>query len=366
MKPRRAALRAAVRSALAGVLGEGPARLVYDAVSASRELAWNSVRRRLYPSFWSRSFVERRCSVRSVAVHGEFGDAILALPFVYRERLRHPDQRLRVVIKGAGARAAASTRDDPFAERGLRQMHDETGSATNFLAQFWLRVPFVDEVQEGDVADPRFHYWQPQPAFGLQLRTVGPSDYAPFLHRLFSGEDAQRAEEIWAAAERPLRIVAHLRRSADEIATLLQQLDASALAPSCAVAVLGSRRHERIPDIALSGVELIDLTDNYEKGIPIMPLLQAIRMADLFVGGRGGFELFALAAGVPAITVFDEEGWWEQRRLWPERLWDENPLGGFIRASQFDAQRALREVALPWLTRRLASRPKAEALSVAS
>ena len=364
MKPRKAALRTMVRRCLAGAVGEGPARVVYDAVSASRELAWNSFRRRLYPSFWRRSFVERRSGVRTVAVHGEFGDALLALPFVYQERLRHPSQRLRVVIKGAGA--AASTKDDPFAERGLRQMHDETGSATNFLAQFWLRVPFVDEVLEGGVADQRFHYWQPQPAFGLQQRTAGPSDYAPFIDQLFCAEDARRAEGMWRAAGRSLRIAAHLRRSADEIAALLRQIDASSIASHCAVAVLGSHRHERIPEIALSRVELIDLTDNYEKGIPIMPLLQAIRAADLFVGGRGGFELFALAAGVPAITVFDEDGWWEQRRLWPARLWDENPLGGFIRASRFDAERTFRDVALPWLTRKLASRPNAEALGAAA
>jgi hypothetical protein len=97
-----------------------------------------------------------------------------------------------------------------------------------------------------------------------------------------------------------------------------------------------------------------------------MPLLQSIRMADLFVGGRGGFELFALAAGVPAITVFDEDGWWERLRLWPERLWDENPLRGFVRAKEFDAQRELDELVLPWLTQVLASRANAAALRAVS
>ncbi|MEX2159429.1 MAG: hypothetical protein WEB04_08505 [Dehalococcoidia bacterium] len=366
MKPHKAAIRASVQRNLASMLGEERARLVYDAVSASRELAWNSFRRRLYPSFWRRSSDERGRGVRSVAIHGEFGDAILALPFLYRERQRRPGERIAVLIKGANSRTAQRTKGDPFAEGGLRRMRDGAGSSINFLADFWRRVPFVDEVHEGDVSDPRFHYWQPQPAFTLQRQTVGPSDYAPFLDQLFAAGDVERAREIWSRTARPLRIVVHLRRSADEIVALLERLDASSLASSCAVAVLGSRHHERIPNLARSRIDLIDLTDNYEKGISIMPLLQSIRMADLFIGGRGGFELFALAAGVPAITVFDEDGWWEQRRLWPERLWDENPLRGFVRASQFDAQRELSDPVLPWLTKVLASRSNAAARSAAS
>ena len=366
MRLRRTALRSGVQRALIIALGERGARVAYDAVSASRELAWNSLRRRLYPAFWRRALADRTRKVRSVAIHGELGDAILALPFLYGEHRRHPDEGLEVVIKGLGSRAAASTKEDPFAERGLRRMRDGAGRTVSFLAEFWLRVPFVDEVHEGDINDPRFYYWQPQPAFTLQRRSLGPSDYAPFLDRLFTQEDCRRAGEVWGRTSRPLRLVAHLRRSADEIVALLQQLDASALAPACAVAVVGSRRHEPIPDVPFSQIELIDLTDNYEQGIAIMPLLQTVRMADLFLGGRGGFELFALAARVPALTVFDEDGWWEQRRLWPKRLWDENPLGAFFRAGQFDARTAFEDAVRAPLERRLALRRDAGALGVAS
>lgn len=87
-----------------------------------------------------------------------------------------------------------------------------------------------------------------------------------------------------------------------------------------------------------------------------MPLLQVVRGADLFVGGRGGFELFALVSGTPALTVFDDDGWWEQRRLWPRRLWNENPLGGFALAHTFDAAAVCRQLVAPWLRGRLASR----------
>jgi hypothetical protein len=345
-----------VRAGLARVLGRERARVAYDVLSASRELAWNSWRSRLYPSFWRRAVLERRRGVRRYAIHGEFGDALLALPFLHRERRRHPLLRLGVVIKGARSGAATSSRGDPLSEAGLRVMADAGGRPRSFLREFWARVPFVDEVIEGDVHDTSLHYWQPQPAFALGGVSVGPSDYAPFLADLFTVADRRVAEGVWRRSSRPLRVAVHLRRSAEEIVALVEALDRSELASQIVVALLGSRRHEVIPDIRCDEIDLLDLTDNYEQGIGIMPLLEVIRRADLFAGGRGGFELFALASGTPALTVFDDDGWWEQRRLWPRRLWGENPLGGFVRSWECNPSRTCAELIAPWLRGRLASR----------
>jgi len=242
-------------------------------------------------------------------------------------------------------------------------MTDGSGGSVNFLSEFWSRVPFVAEVHEGNVTDVRFRYFQPQPAFGLQGRTLGPSDYLPFMDQLFTDEDRRQAEAIWEESGRQIRVAVHLRRSSAEIAALVQELDRSELGPRTAVVIMGSRRHEPIPDLNLRRVDVLDLTDNYEKGVSIMPLLQVIRSADLFLGGRGGFEIFALASGVPALTVFDEDGWWEQRRLWPRRLWSENPLGCLVRADEFDARRVFAQHLAPWLRARALPRAKLASLS---
>ena len=349
MSPSRVAIRSLARSLLVRPCGERRARVIYDTLSAGRELAWNSARRRLYPRYWRQSFRDWREGQHTYAIHGEFGDAVLALPFLHSERRRHPGQRIVVVIKGQRSGNASSSARDPFSEAGVRLMTDRRGQPVNFLHEFWSRVPFVDDVREGDVGDVRFRYWQAQPAFGLQGRTAGPCDYLPFMDQLFTDEDRRQAESIWKESGRPIRVAAHLRRSASEIVALVQELDRSELGRLSAVALLGSRRHESVPDLDTGRISVIDLTDNYEKGVSIMPLLQAIRSADLFLGGRGGFEIFALASGVPALTVFDEDGWWEQRRLWPQRLWDENPLGCLVRAAEFDAQRVFVEDIAPWL-----------------
>jgi hypothetical protein len=354
-----------MRGALHRALGRERARVAYDLLSAARELAWNSFRRRLYPSFWRRAARERRSGARRYAVHGEFGDALLALPFLYRERLRDPRSCLGVVIKGEQSGASARSSTDPYAEAALRVMADGHGGAVNFLAEFWSRVPFLDEVVEGDVRDASLHYWQPQPAFTLAGRSVGPSDYAPFLDDLFTPEDRRAARDVWQRSERPLRVAVHLRRSAEQIASLIDELDRSDLASRTAVALLGSRRHEEVPKVCCERVEVLDLTDNYEQGIGIMPLLQAIRGADLFIGGRGGFELFALVSGTPALTVFDDDGWWEQRRLWPRRLWDENPLGGFVLARDFAVADACERLVVPWLRERLTSKRSVAAIGSA-
>ena len=169
---------------------------------------------------------------------------------------------------------------------------------------------------------------------------------------MFTDEDRRKAQEIWARSDRPIRIAAHLRRSAEHIAALIDELDRSELGASVVVAVLGSRGHETIPNLTCDRVELLDLTDNYETGISIMPLLHTVRTADLFIGGRGGFELFALVAGVPAITVFDEDGWWERRRLWPLRLWSENPLGVFLESADFEPKKVFQAHVEPWLAPR--------------
>jgi hypothetical protein len=362
---RRRELRAGVHAGLTRALGRERARVAYDVLSASRELAWNSWRRRLYPAFWRRAARERRSGTRRYAVHGEFGDALLALPFLYRERLRRPLLRLGVVIKGASSGAAARSGADPLAEAGLRVMPDTNGRAVNFVAEFWSRVPFLDDVIEGDIGDASLHYWQPQPAFTLGGLTVGPAEYSPFLDDLFKLKDRHLAGKAWGATNRPLRVAVHLRRSAEQIAELVHELDRADLARETTVAVLGSRRHEAIPELLCRRIELVDLTDNYEKGLGIMPLLQLIRDADLFIGGRGGFELFALVAGTPALTVFDDDGWWEQRRLWPQRLWNENLLGAFVLAGDFQASAVADETVVPWLYGRLASRPALTAVAAA-
>ena len=353
---RKTVVRAAVRRGLRRILGAERARVAYDLLSASRELVWNSFRRRLYPSFWRRTLRERRSGARRYAIHGEFGDALLALPFLHQERRRHPSLRLGVVIKGEASGAASRSAADPFSEGSLRVMSDGRGRSVSFLREFWSRVPFLDEVTEGDVRDPSLRYWQPQPAFTLGRAAVGPSDYAPFLDELFTDEDRCLAEAAWGRSGRPLRVAVHLRRSAERIAELVRALDRSDLASQTVVALLGSRRHEQVPEVRCRRIELLDLTDNYEKGIGIMPLLHVIRSADLFVGGRGGFELFALISGTPALTVFDEDGWWEQRRLWPQRLWDENAVGGFVLARDFDAAAVLSRLVAPWLREQLESR----------
>jgi hypothetical protein len=365
MSPSRVAIRSLARSLLVRPCGERRARVIYDALSASRELLWNSARRRLYPRYWRQAWRDGRRGVRTFAIHGEFGDAVLALPFLHREQRQHTERRVVVVVKGQCSGVSSRSARDPLSEAGVRLMTDRRGQSVNFLREFWSRVPFVDEVREGDVGDVRFRYWQAQPAFGLQGRTVGPSDYRPFIDQLFTEEDRRQAEAIWKESGRPIRVAAHLRRSAEEIAALVQELDRSQFGRLSAVALMGSRRHESVPDLNTGRVKVIDLTDNYEKGISIMPLLQTIRSADLFLGGRGGFEIFALASGAPALTVFDEDGWWEQRRLWPQRLWHENPLGCLVSAAEFDAQRVFAEHLAPWLQTRLDSRAEHAALSVA-
>ncbi len=350
---RRRRLKHAYRAAATRALGETVARGLYDYVSAGRELAWNSLRRRALPSFWRQRRADQREAVRRVAVHGEFGDAILALPWLYNEARRRPDRRLVVVIKGPQSGLRDRTQRDPFAEAGPRLMAAAEGASVNFLLDFWRRVPFLALVEEGHVGDGRFAYWQAQPGFALSGKTLGPADYRPFLPDLFHAEDRERAESVWGEAGRPLRVAVHARRSAGEIAALVGALGASSLAPRTAVALLGSRRHEAIPALDAGDLRVLDLTDNYERGLPIMPLLQIVRSADVFVGGRGGFELFALAAGVPALTVFDEDGWWERRRLWPARLWEENPLGVLTRARDFNAAAAFVATVAPWLRSRL-------------
>lgn len=352
MGRRRIAARAMVRAVLSGSLGRRRARVAYDTASASRELMWNSIRRRLYPSFWRRALRDRRRGVLRYAIHGEFGDALLALPFLYDKRRQCPQRRLEVLIKSSASGTVHRSTDDAFSEGRLRLMATSSGGSVNFLAEFWSRASFVDSVQEGDVEDPQHHYWQPQPAIGLRGHTVGPADYRPFLDGMFTEEDRREAQEIWARSERPIRVVVHLRRAAEHIAALIDELDGSELGASVVVAILGSRGHETIPDLSCDRVELLDLTDNYEKGISIMPLLQTVRMADLFIGGRGGFELFALVAGVPAITVFGEDGWWERRRLWPLRLWSENPLGVFLESGDFEPKKAFQAHVGPWLAQR--------------
>lgn len=113
MLPGRTATRSAVRNALARLLRSPQrARACYDLLSALRNLVILSWSRRLHPAFWRGRSADRRAGRVSVAIHGEFGDAVLALPYLVALKQRLGGQRLRVLVRGEAAGTATSSARD--------------------------------------------------------------------------------------------------------------------------------------------------------------------------------------------------------------------------------------------------------------
>lgn len=291
-----------------------------------------------------------------IAIHGGFGDLLLIYPFFRRWKQKHPKQRLIAVYHDDEKQRFKTTAGwKPI------KLQLPNGEKINPLKDFLSSSPHIDEIRPGDVWDDGYDYWFPPLVAHRFGGYYSPRQYQDLMLEIFTQDDIEYAESFWERhrLESSFVVALHFRTSIECVYDLYERVQSyKQMQDHLRFLLLGSTSHEEIPiDRIRSDDRLIDLTNNYSKGITIRRLLAICKRADLFLGGRGGFDLFFWLAMVPTINIFDLQGRGELQKLWPRFLWEENYFPKLFWNDSFDGEAIFREYIEPYFRKWLDKNP---------
>lgn len=283
---------------------------------------------------------------RVIILHGGLGDIISMAPLLKRAKRATPHLKLVVLYRDD---------DSPNNPAGLsydtaRRMTDAHGDKVNYRQEYLENFSFIHELRGADLNKALGEYWYPPEAAKRYGGQATPSQYQEILTELFTPEDETIAARFWERhmLGKKFVVAIHFRRSAAQLHQIYQRIiQNKIMGDDVRVLAMGSTEHERVPP--LREAKTVSAVDSYRKGLGLRPLLAIGRKAHLFLGGRGGFEIFFWYAQVPTINLFDDVGFQEiQKGFWTPPLWKENPIpNGLLNASAVNPDEALETIILP-------------------
>ena len=270
------------------------------------------------------------------AVEGGLGDLMTATQFVNHFKEKWPDCYVVVYCKDDNVKASP----DDFSWGRTRKYRTSDGGLANPSLEWIKNFDKVDEIigleQEifgcdfDDVDVISFHPTYVGAYRGFMPVAKFKTQYLD--HKLLSLQLSPTAADVLQSilihkeSFGKKIVTLHLRRNAEhiiEFAAFLQTHFSNLF-----FIFLGSTEHQNIPSIP-SNLNGISLIDSYEtQGINTVEVLRISSECDLFIGGRGGFEIFHYLNKKPSINFFDEHGEVEICALiFPPSFFKENPFG---------------------------------------
>lgn len=283
---------------------------------------------------------------REIFLHGGLGDIVALAPLIKREKAAHPRQKLVVLYRDE----ASAGNPETLSYDTARHMTDAHGKRINFRREYLETFSFIDELRGADPKRVSAEYWHPAEVARRAGGLADPAEYRELLEELFTEQDKTFASRFWVehGLDKRFVIAIHFRRSSAVLYRLYQAiLGCGVMGDRVRVLAMGSTEHEKIP--ALDETKTISLVDSYQQGIGLRPLLAIGRKANLFLGGRGGFEHFFWYAQVPSINFFDAVGFQEiEKGFWNPALWKENPVAeSLLHVDKADVVRVFETMILP-------------------
>lgn len=289
-------------------------------------------------------------NIYELILEGGLGDIILGTQFINRIKEVNPNCYLKVYFRDDDANANPGG----FSWGSTRKYTSSEGLKSNPIKEWIEKFYIVDEAVGCNIDQlvgvTRFY----PPQLGAVKGYCCPEEYnRKYLVEIFSKLDVSSGaainyDEISNLKKSGVRIISlHLRRNADLVlafAVFLQKCGVD-----CHFILLGSSEHQAIPSFN----ELISKTiliDSYSKNIDTIQLLNITRLSDLFIGGRGGFELFHWLSEVPSVNFFDKHGFIEVASyLWPKKLWESNLIDElFSEEAKFESIKKKHLLKLGW------------------
>lgn len=281
-----------------------------------------------------------------IALYGGFGDLLMMLPFFKVYADTHKKLRLILVYNDPRCNKFKTT-------SYWKPLYFETTSGQEIvpIKDFLQNLSYIEKVISGDIWDNGYDCWfAPHVAQRLRGAFFKPSEYRDVMSDLFSEEDMSFAERFFKKYDLQdhFVITLHFRTSVERVGQLYDLISKDdQMGRHIRFLLLGITQHD--PQKSQNeDPRIIDLRDNYEKGINIRQLLATARKSHLYLGGRGGFDLFFWLARVPTINIFDLQGKGELEKMWPDSLWKENRFNKLYWGDSFDAKQVFQETIRPY------------------
>ncbi|WP_163131643.1 hypothetical protein [Agarivorans sp. Alg241-V36] len=258
-------------------------------------------------------------------MNGGFGDIILDSQFLLTLREQYPKATINVYYRDDEAVAEPSS----FSWGKTRHYTSKDGVSCNPITE-WLEALNcvdtytgcnIDKLERGIRVFPEsFHkffggYWTPN-EFNNKVNTI-------IFKNSKSTNTLEHFNELLFNKCVPI-VALHLRRNAQKIVEMACVIQDEF--PDVHFVLLGSSEHQTVPDTNMLKNKT-SLIDSYSKGLSTLELLSITQRFDLFIGGRGGFELFHWLSETPSVCFFDDMGKREIEQLWwHPSLWINNKI----------------------------------------
>ena len=280
---------------------------------------------------------------RYIALYGGFGDLLMLLPFFKLYAQKHNQFNIILVYN--------DTRLNKFKETSYwPSLHFKISSGKEIvpIKDFLSNIPYLKKIIPGDIWDNGYDCWHaPHIAKRLKGSFFKPSEYKECFNEIFSNEDISFADFFFREKnlDKFFLITLHFRSSAEKIKQLYSLISQDEQMYSHSrFLLLGNLEH----NVKGDPTHLIDLRNNYEKGINIRQLLAVAKKSNLYLGGRGGFDLFFWLAQVPTLNIFDLQGKGELEKMWPSFLWEQNYFKELYWQDSFNSEKVFSKTIRPY------------------
>jgi hypothetical protein len=260
-----------------------------------------------------------------LTLNGGFGDIVLDSQFLVSIKEKYP--RVRVSVYYRDDKCTANP--EGFSWGKTRHYTTKDGTASNPITEWLNSLGAADDVIGCNIDDKTygvrvypesFHkffggYWSPK----LFNSRINKKVFEHHNSQLSAPYEQYRSKIY---GEQHNVVVLHLRRNVNKILSCAKKIQDAY--PNTLFVILGSTEHQQIPDYSIMKNH-VSLVDSYQLGLNTLDVLSLTKRANLFIGGRGGFELFHWLSEVPTVCFFDAMGMQEIKQLWwDKQLWENN------------------------------------------
>lgn len=281
-----------------------------------------------YHRFRPRHWLTMRRNLREgnleIGVMSGLGDVLMLYPYLKCYHQKYPAHKVTVVMHHEDF-----CRYPAVAHVKHREVTLPDGSTVDFVREILETNPNIDAIRYGDAWDDGVVFsWPPllRREFGEQFR---PSSFRSDLEHLWSDDDKVTISTFRDrhGLDSKFCVGIHFKTCGDLIEPLaLELFERYRNRADLFVIVCGSVPEQIIHGLEATGLAFANLSGSYDQGINTRCLLGILGRCDLFIGGRGGFDVFPRLCGVPSLNIWDLQGRQEDPHLWPTELWEGNPL----------------------------------------
>lgn len=255
-----------------------------------------------------------------LTLNGGLGDVILDIYYLSIIKKRYPKCKLIIYYRDDDL----ISNPENFSLDITRKYSTVDGERINPILEILSGITEIDNLIGTNISNYTYGIRVYPAIFRKYFGYPQPNKFHTYLKNMLIKQDNTRIEKIKKEMSKyNINIALHLRRNSQKIlefAELVEKYN-----PNVNFILLGSTEHQKIPEIKLKNT--ISLIDSYSKNLNLLDVFKISTDCTLFIGGRGGFEVFHWLIKVPTLCFFDDVGFNEIKiGWWDKSLWQQNKI----------------------------------------